>query len=92
LSIQDDPLQFHYTKEPLIEEYSIAAQVRLFVITVDISKVYKLSSIDLSEVARNSVIQSGFESNVKRHWIGSHYDVPGPAGNGKALISVPKTY
>lgn len=24
----DDPLQFHYTKEPLIEEYSVAAQVR----------------------------------------------------------------
>ena len=23
----DDPLQFHYTKEPLIEEYSVAAQV-----------------------------------------------------------------
>lgn len=24
----DDPLQFHFTKEPLIEEYSVAAQVR----------------------------------------------------------------
>jgi adenosine deaminase len=24
----DDPLQFHYTKEALIEEYSVAAQVR----------------------------------------------------------------
>lgn len=23
----DDPLQFHYTKEPLIEEYSVASQV-----------------------------------------------------------------
>ena len=23
----DDPLQFHFTKEPLIEEYSVAAQV-----------------------------------------------------------------
>lgn len=23
----DDPLQFHFTREPLIEEYSIAAQV-----------------------------------------------------------------
>ena len=23
----DDPLQFHFTKEPLMEEYSIAAQV-----------------------------------------------------------------
>ena len=24
----DDPLQFHFTKEPLIEEYSVAAQVK----------------------------------------------------------------
>ena len=23
----DDPLQFHFTREPLIEEYSVAAQV-----------------------------------------------------------------
>ena len=67
---KDDPLQFHYTKEPLIEEYSIAAQV------------YKLSSCDMCEIARNSVIQSGFEPNVKRHWIGN-YDTPGAAGNGK---------
>jgi len=26
----DDPLQFHFTREPLIEEYSIAAQVFSF--------------------------------------------------------------
>jgi len=73
----DDPLQFHYTKEPLIEEYSIAAQV------------YKLSSIDLCEIARNSVLQSGFDSNVKRHWIGNNYDVPGPAGNEIEKTNVP---
>jgi AMP deaminase len=24
----DDPLQIHLTKEPLVEEYSVAAQVR----------------------------------------------------------------
>ena len=54
----DDPLQFHYTKEPLIEEYSVAAQI------------WKLSSADLSEISRNSVIQSGFEMSVKKHWLG----------------------
>ncbi|CAJ0566940.1 unnamed protein product, partial [Mesorhabditis spiculigera] len=43
----DDPLQFHYTKEALMEEYSIAAQV------------WKLSSCDMCELARNSVLQSG---------------------------------
>ncbi|MFH4980217.1 hypothetical protein AB6A40_006926 [Gnathostoma spinigerum] len=48
----DDPLQFHFTKEALMEEYSIAAQV------------WKLSSCDMCELARNSVLQSGFEHKV----------------------------
>lgn len=30
----DDPLQFHFTKEPLIEEYSVAAQVSVYSINV----------------------------------------------------------
>jgi len=39
-------------KEPLMEEYSIAAQV------------WKLSSADMCELARNSVIMSGFPNEV----------------------------
>lgn len=54
----DDPLLIHMTKEPLVEEYSIAMQV------------YKLSTADLSEIARNSVLMSGFPKNLKRHWVG----------------------
>ena len=64
----DDPLQFHFTKveilqfkntrlpfkEPLMEEYSIAAQI------------FKLSSCDLCELARNSVLMSGFSHDVKQ--------------------------
>ena len=73
----DDPLQFHFTKvrrppplpslilprlqlvlvrvlqEPLMEEYSIAAQV------------WKLSGVDMCELARNSVLMSGFPHKVK---------------------------
>jgi AMP deaminase len=49
----DDPLQIHLTKEPLVEEYSIAAQV------------WKLSACDLCEIARNSVNQSGFFHQLK---------------------------
>lgn len=49
----DDPLQFHFTKEPLMEEYSIAAQV------------WKLSSCDMCELARNSVLMSDFPHEVK---------------------------
>jgi hypothetical protein len=45
-------LQIHLTKEPLVEEYSVAAQV------------WKLSATDLCEVARNSVLHSGFPHQV----------------------------
>ena len=57
----DDPLMLHYTKDALVEEYSVAAQV------------WKLSSIDQCEVARNSVMQSGWEDYLKRHYLGSDY-------------------
>nr|CAG4718661.1 unnamed protein product [Naegleria fowleri] len=55
----DDPLMFHFTREPLMEEYSIAAQV------------YHLTNVDLCEIARNSVIQSGFEDVFKKYWLGT---------------------
>jgi len=51
----DDPLQFHFTKEPLMEEYSIAAQV------------WKLSACDMCELARNSVLMSGFNHKVMQN-------------------------
>ncbi|XP_027051415.1 AMP deaminase 2 [Pocillopora verrucosa] len=73
----DDPLMFHFTKEPLMEEYSIAAQV------------WKLSPCDMSELARNSVVMSGFENKVKRHWIGDNYGKEGPAGNDVTKTNVP---
>jgi len=73
----DDPLQFHFTKEPLMEEYSIAAQI------------WKLSSCDLCELARNSVITSGFSHHVKQHWLGTNYTMEGVAGNEVSRTNVP---
>ncbi|CRK96623.1 CLUMA_CG009986, isoform B [Clunio marinus] len=73
----DDPLQFHFTKEPLMEEYSIAAQV------------WKLSSCDMCELARNSVIMSGFTHNVKQHWLGPNYTREGIPGNDITRTNVP---
>lgn len=73
----DDPLQFHYTKEPLIEEYSVAAQI------------YKLSSADMCEIARNSVVQSGFEACVKRQWIGKDYNDGSVSSNDINKTNVP---
>ncbi|XP_029290488.1 AMP deaminase 3b isoform X2 [Cottoperca gobio] len=65
----DDPMQFHYTKEALMEEYAIAAQL------------WKLSTCDLCEIARNSVLQSGLSHQEKKHFIGYNYLQDGPEGN-----------
>lgn len=73
----DDPLQIHLTKEPLVEEYSVAA------------KVWKLSACDLCEIARNSVYQSGFSHAAKLHWLGGKYFLPGPEGNNIHKSNVP---
>ncbi|THD24980.1 Adenosine monophosphate deaminase 2 [Fasciola hepatica] len=73
----DDPLQFHFTKEPLIEEYSIATQV------------WKLTSTDMCELARNSVLMSGFSHTVKSHWLGPNYTEEGVMGNDITRTNVP---
>ena len=73
----DDPLQFAFTKEPLIEEYAVAAQI------------YKLSPVDMCELAKNSVKQSGYEHSVKQQWLGPKYDLPGKAGNQMVKTNVP---
>ncbi|EHK98872.1 putative AMP deaminase [Glarea lozoyensis 74030] len=73
----DDPLQFAFTKEPLIEEYSVAAQI------------YKLSAVDMCELAKNSVKQSGYELAVKQRWLGPNCNLPGVKGNFMAKSNVP---
>ena len=60
-----------------MEEYCVAEQV------------WRLSSVDLAEIARNSVLQSSFESDVKASWLGSCYAQPGEEGNSIARTNVP---
>lgn len=72
----DDPLQFAFAKEPLIE-YAVAAQI------------YKLNPVDMCELARNSVKQSGYEASVKRQWLGPNFDRPGKESNTMAKTNVP---
>lgn len=60
-----------------MEEYSVAAQI------------YKLSPADMCELARNSVIQSGFEMEIKRHWLGHEWYKPGAEGNVVDKTNVP---
>jgi AMP deaminase len=73
----DDPLQFAFTKEPLIEEYSVAAQI------------YKFSAVDMCELAKHSVDQSGFELTLKQRWLGRYCYLPGVLGNDVAKCNVP---
>lgn len=47
-------------QEPLMEEYSIAAQV------------WKMSAVDMCELAKNSVLMSSFEDCVSTHICTSH--------------------
>jgi len=73
----DDPLMIHVTKEPLVEEYSVAAQV------------WKFTAIDTCEIARNSVLQSGFEDRFKSHWLGCRYWERSVAANDIRASNVP---
>ena len=73
----DDPLQFAFTKEPLIEEYAVATQI------------YKLSPVDMCELAKNSVKQSGYEAAIKNHWLGPNFEKPGKLGNTMIKTNVP---
>ena len=53
----DDPLIFHSSDDPLEEEYFSAAQH------------YDMTEAEMCEVARNSVLQSGFSDKQKRMWL-----------------------
>ncbi|ELP94877.1 AMP deaminase, putative [Entamoeba invadens IP1] len=57
----DDPLQFHRTQTPLMEEYAIAQQTWNYV------------TGDLAEIAYNSVLQSGFTEEEKEVMLGPHF-------------------
>ena len=65
----DDPMMFHQTQEPLIEEYSVAA------------RVWGFSPNDLCEIARNSVLQCGFDYQFKRDAIGDRWYMHSSLGN-----------
>ncbi|KAL0230304.1 hypothetical protein PCE1_003865 [Barthelona sp. PCE] len=58
----DDPLQFHLTQMPLLEEYSISA------------KIFNFRDVDLCEIAKNSVLMSGLDVETKQKWLGRGFD------------------
>ena len=60
-----------------MEEYSIATQV------------WKMTPVDMCELARNSVLISGFPTWVKKHWLGNSFRKEGIAGNDVKRTNVP---
>nr|CCC94980.1 putative AMP deaminase [Trypanosoma congolense IL3000] len=73
----DGALIFHHTEEPLIEEYSTAANY------------WNLSQVDMCEIAKNSILMSGFPSYRKKEWLGDLYTLRSAAGNDRRLSRIP---
>jgi len=73
----DRPLQLHITGDALVEEYAIAAQM------------WKLSHCDLSEIARTSILNSGFPHQKKIELLGEKYNLPGTEGNDATKTNIP---
>jgi AMP deaminase len=73
----DDPMMFHLSEQPLMEEYSVVRQY------------FSLNMIDLAEIARNSVLQSGFSHEKKVQWLGPKYQQEGIEGNDSHHSNVP---
>ncbi|ESL07750.1 adenosine monophosphate deaminase [Trypanosoma rangeli SC58] len=71
------PLLFHFSREPLIEEYGTA------------SRLYQLSGIDVCEIALNSVMLSSFPLSTKILWLGEAFLTEGLKGNVFDYSKVP---
>ncbi|CAJ1953637.1 unnamed protein product [Cylindrotheca closterium] len=57
----DDPLLFHMSDDALLEEYSVARAT------------FDLSMTDMMEIARNSIMQSGFKEEFKEKYLGKNF-------------------
>ena len=61
---KDDPALFHQSSKLLLEEYAVARHR------------WKLRTTDLCELARNSVMQSGWDLDTKEEWLGENLNDP----------------
>ena len=65
----DNPRAIHLTAEPLLEEYAICVQT------------FRLRATDQAELARNSILISGFSDAKKAEWLGTRFFDVTPKGN-----------
>ncbi len=71
----DNPRAIHLTPEPLLEEYAVAVQT------------WRLRPADQAELARNSVLISGFSDAQKEAWLGNDFHCSNdPAKSGVSDI------
>ena len=59
----EEPLQTHHAADPLTQEYATA------------QKLFRLSALDVTELARNSVMMSSFPHKAKCDWLGEEYNM-----------------
>jgi AMP deaminase len=52
-------------------------------------QMWKLTTTDCCELARNGVLHSGFPHACKKHWLCGTYWKPGPQGNDIQKTNVP---
>lgn len=81
----DDPLLFHMSDDALLEGNPIVTYIsnafRLYkffshylILEYSVARAsFDLSMTDMSEIARNSVLQSGFEAELKEEWLGKDF-------------------
>lgn len=85
----DDPLQFHFTENPLLEEYEVAAQVRSLLLPCA-SEVLSAGTSTLSTCARSLLTQCGrVASNHHIRRDGSARTGRSPARRGTVRFAVP---
>jgi AMP deaminase len=53
------------------------------------AQMWKMTTTDLCELARNGVLHSGFPHECKKHWLCTTYWKPGPHGNDIQKTNVP---
>lgn len=73
----DDPLILHLTDQPLMEEYSVAAQI------------WDFDSVDLCEIVNNSIIQSGYSAYDKATWLGEGFQTGSIEGHDPVKTGIP---
>ncbi|KAG1748600.1 AMP deaminase, partial [Suillus lakei] len=90
--LSNNALFLTYERNPLPDFFKVGLNVSLSTddpLQFHFTKIYKLPQSSLAELARNSVIQSGFEMEIKRHWLGQEWYLPGAAGNDIHKTNVP---